>query len=83
MAFEDKEAEFGLLLTRMQEQPEDLIELYQQLRLKLNELRAYGMPLPDDLVQFEKDLEVELAAQADDAQRRARMHKVTSERSRR
>jgi hypothetical protein len=83
VAFEDKEAEFGLLLTRMQEQPEDRQELYQQLRFKLNELKAYGMPLPDDLVQFEKDLEAELAVEADDAHRRVRMDKVVSERARR
>jgi hypothetical protein len=82
VAFEDKEAEFGLLLTRMQEEPEDRQELYQQLRFRLNELKAYGMPLPDDLVQFEQDLEAELAAPAD-AHRRARMYKVMSDRARR
>jgi hypothetical protein len=83
VAFEDKEAEFGLLLTRMQEEPVDPQELYQQLRFKLNELKAYGMPLPDDLVQFEKDLEAELAVAAHDAHRRTRMDKVVSERARR
>ena len=46
MAFEDKEAELGLLLTRMQHEPDDVHELYQQIRLKLNEMKAYGMPLP-------------------------------------
>jgi len=40
MTFEEIEAELGLLLTRMQEQPEDRHELYQQVRLKLNELKA-------------------------------------------
>ena len=29
MAFEDKEAELGLLLTRMQNEPDDLHELYR------------------------------------------------------
>jgi hypothetical protein len=29
---------------------------------KLNELRAYGMPLPADLVAMEKALEAEFAA---------------------
>ncbi len=62
MAFEDKEAELGLLFTRMQEQPEDRHELYEQIRQKLNELKAYGMPLPQDLVEFERDLEAEFAA---------------------
>ena len=83
MAFEDKEAELGLLFTRIQDEPQDPQEFYQQLRQKLNELKAYGMPLPEDLVQFEKDLEAELVAQADDAHRRTRIHKVMAERARR
>ena len=49
MSFEDKEAELGLLLTRMQNEPEDRHELYLQIRQRLNELKAYGMPLPDTL----------------------------------
>ena len=80
MAFEDKEAELGLLLTQMQDEPDDLHELYQQIRLKLNELKAYGMPLPQDLVQFEHDLEAEFAAEKEDAERRARMDKVIEDR---
>ena len=63
MAFEDKEAELGLLLTQMQNEPDDLHELYEQIRQKLNEMKAYGMPLPADLVQFEHDLEAEFAAE--------------------
>ena len=76
MAFEDKEAELGLLLTQMQNEPEDWHELYEQIRLKLNEMKAYGMPLPPDLVQFEHDLEAEFAAEKEDAERRTRMDKV-------
>jgi hypothetical protein len=83
MRFEEVEAELGLLLTRMQEQPEDRHELYQQVRLKLNELKAYGMPLPADLVQFEQDLEAEFAAENADHNRRMRLDKVISERARR
>jgi hypothetical protein len=41
MAFEDKEAELGLLLTRMQNQPQDEHELYELVRQKLNEMKAY------------------------------------------
>jgi hypothetical protein len=62
MAFEDLVAELGLLFTRMQNQPEDRHEFYLQIRQKLNELSAYGMPLPDDLVRMEKELEAEFAA---------------------
>ena len=81
MAFEDKEAELGLLLTQMHNEPVDLHELYQEIRFKLNEMKAFGMPLPADLVQFEHDLEAEFAAEEDDAERRARMDAVIAERA--
>lgn len=61
MAFEEIKAEIGLLLARMQNKPEDARELYLQLTEKLNELKAYGMPLPEDL----KELEAALAADLD------------------
>jgi hypothetical protein len=57
MAFEHLQSELGLLMTRMQNEPEDRHELYLVIRQKLNEIKAYGMPLPDDLVQFERRLE--------------------------
>ena len=63
MSFEDKEAELGLLLTRMQNEPEDYHELYLQIRQKLNELKAYGMPLPDTLVNLERQLEAKFEAE--------------------
>jgi len=81
MAFEDKEAELGLLLTKMQDEPVDLHELYQLLRQKLNELKAFGMPLPADLVQFEHDLEAEFAADKEDSERRARLDEVVRQRA--
>jgi hypothetical protein len=81
MAFEDKEAELGLLLTEMQDEPQDWRELYEQIRLKLNELKAYGMPLPADLVQFEHDLEAEFAEEQEDAERRTRIDKVIEDRA--
>ena len=81
MAFEDKEAELGLLLTSMQDEPEDRHELYQLIRQKLNELKAFGMPLPADLVQFERDLEAEFAAEMQDSERQARLDSVISQRA--
>ena len=72
MSFENREAELGVLFTRMQNEPEDWGELYQQVRLKLNELRAYGMPLPQNLVEFERDPEAEFAAEKVDAERAKR-----------
>jgi hypothetical protein len=62
MAFENIQAELGLLLTRMQNEPADRHELYLQVMQKLNELKAYGMPLPADLVQLERRLEAEFQA---------------------
>jgi len=82
MSFEHKETELGLL-TRLQDEPKDWRELYEELRLKLNELKAYGMPLPDDLVEFEHDLEAEFAAERQDEKRRARMDRVIAERAKR
>ena len=63
MAFEDVKAELGILLTRMQNEPQDKHELYLQLMEKLTELRAFGMPLPQDLVALEKALEAEFTAE--------------------
>lgn len=62
MAFEDIQAELGLLLTRMQNEPADRHELYLLIVQKLNELKAYGMPLPAELVQLERRLEAEFEA---------------------
>jgi len=59
MAFEDVKAEISLLLARMQNGPEDAHELYLQLLEKLNELRAYGMPIPEDLLNLEAALSSE------------------------
>ncbi|HEX2337858.1 MAG TPA: hypothetical protein VHI72_15420 [Hyphomicrobiaceae bacterium] len=63
MAFEDLQSELGLLITRMQNEPADRHELYMVIHQKLNEMKAYGMPLPADLVAFEGKLEAEFARQ--------------------
>ncbi|HML44218.1 MAG: hypothetical protein JNN24_18230 [Hyphomicrobium zavarzinii] len=57
MAFEDVKAEIGLLLTQMQNEPEDSHELYLQLKERLNELKAYGLPIPEDLKDLAASLE--------------------------
>jgi predicted nucleic acid-binding Zn-ribbon protein len=56
MAFEQLQAEISLLLNQINEQPEDLHELYEMLHQKLNEMRATGQPLPQDLVELERKL---------------------------
>jgi len=65
MAFEDVQAELGLLLTQMQNEkrPEDRHEAYLVILRKLNELKAYGMPLPQDLLDLEAALEAEFEAE--------------------
>jgi hypothetical protein len=67
MAFEDVKAEIGLLLTKMQNEPEDRHELYLQLMERLNELKAYGMPVPQDLQDLEAALAAEFTEEAGDA----------------
>lgn len=62
MAFENLKAEIGLLLAELRDAPEDRHELYLRIMQKLNELKAYGMPLPSDLVELERHLEAEFAA---------------------
>lgn len=61
MDLDDIKAELGILMTRMQNEPSDRHELYLMVMEKLNEMRAYGMPLPEDLVQLEAALEAEFA----------------------
>jgi hypothetical protein len=67
MAFESTRAEIGMLLGALQTAPEDKHELYLQIMQKLNELKAYGMPLPADLVELERRLEREFDAERSEA----------------
>ena len=57
MAFEDIKAEIAILFEKMVNQPEDRHELAGRIHEMLGELRASGMPLPDDLVELEKRLQ--------------------------
>ena len=59
MSFDELKAEVSLLVTEMQNEPSDRHELYLKLMRKLNELRAFGMPLPEDLTRFEAALKAE------------------------
>ncbi len=61
MAFERLKTEIGILLTEMQNEPEDANELALQVHAKLQELKAFGLPLPANLV----DLDEALQAQAE------------------
>ena len=63
MDLSELEAELNLLLTQMENLPEDRHEFYMMLREKLSEMRAFGMPLPDDLLRLEAELEKEFASE--------------------
>lgn len=64
MAFERLEAEIGLLLSKLIDHPADAAEAALLLREKLNEMKAYGLPLPQDLVELEQALEIEAELEA-------------------
>ncbi|MBZ9661933.1 hypothetical protein FJW07_27285 [Mesorhizobium sp. B3-1-9] len=63
MALESLKAQISLLLEEMVNQPEDEHEIQEQLREKLREMRAMGLPLPADLVELEKRLDDDLDAE--------------------
>jgi hypothetical protein len=63
MALEAIKAQIDLLLQEMINQPEDEREIQEQLREKLREMRAMGLPLPADLVELEKRLDDDLDAE--------------------
>ncbi len=59
MALEALKAEIRLLFSTLGNQPEDRYELYLQLKEKLNQCRAFGMPLPADFAALEAELDKE------------------------
>jgi predicted nucleic acid-binding Zn-ribbon protein len=54
MALEELQTQISLLVSQINNQPEDIHELYELLHQKLNELRLTGQPLPKDLIELEK-----------------------------
>lgn len=57
MAFERLKTEIGILLTEMQNEPADARELAMQVHAKLQELKAFGLALPKDLVDLDEALQ--------------------------
>ena len=57
MAFEDIKAQIALLLDETQDHPGDLHVVYQKVMQEINEMKAFGMPLPEDLVELERELD--------------------------
>ncbi len=60
MPFESLKVRIRMLLEEATHQPEDLHELQETIREELAELRASGLPLPQDLVDLELELEKRL-----------------------
>ncbi|MGB8275169.1 MAG: hypothetical protein WCF16_07885 [Alphaproteobacteria bacterium] len=58
---QELEAALSLLIEDLEGDMGDVGDLYGRLTQVLNGLRAFGMPLPDDLVRLEKELAQELA----------------------
>ncbi len=56
MAFENLKAEIATLFQQVNNQPEDVHQLVEEIREKLSTLRAEGMPIPEDLLELEKQL---------------------------
>ncbi|MDX1485031.1 MAG: hypothetical protein R3229_11160 [Alphaproteobacteria bacterium] len=50
-------AAINLLAQRLEHEPDDLHEVHFKVKELLDEMRATGMPLPEDLVEFERELE--------------------------
>lgn len=59
MAFENLQIQITMLLDEMVNKPEDKHQLAEQIHEILGELKATGMPLPQDLVEIEAKLEAE------------------------
>ncbi|HLO23203.1 MAG TPA: hypothetical protein VK193_07265 [Methyloceanibacter sp.] len=70
MAFDDLEAELALLINQMDNPPENPHDLYLRIMELLNEYKGLGLPLPDDLVRVEKELDAYFKEQAAPAKKR-------------
>lgn len=57
----------SLLIDEMEGEQGDRHEIWLRLQAILQQIRATGMPLPDDLVRMEQELEEEFGRDAGDA----------------
>ena len=63
MDTKDLEAEVSLLLDEMEGDQGDRHEIYLRVRQLISNLKAVGMPPPDDLVRLAADLEASFKAE--------------------
>ncbi|MFZ2098998.1 MAG: hypothetical protein WAU86_00365 [Oricola sp.] len=61
MAFEGLITRLNMMFNDMENQPEDDYELLEQIHQELNQMKATGQPLPEDLVELEERLNAEFA----------------------
>jgi hypothetical protein len=59
MALDELKAQIALLLTSLEDNPEDIHELHEVIRQKLAQINAMGLPMPQDLVDLQKRLEAD------------------------
>ena len=57
MDFDDLKTAIMMMASEMENKPEDAHEMHLKLREMLDQIRATGMPLPEDLVELERKLE--------------------------
>lgn len=69
MAFEELRVQIAMLMDEYRGDPQDPHVIQEQLREKLAELQALGLPLPEDLVELEQALEEELEEAATETPR--------------
>lgn len=81
MNFNQLEAEIAVLLNGMNDQPGDLHEFWHQLQIKLNQMTATGMPLPEDLAALKQMLETDFGEARRRAAATAARYRVTADRA--
>lgn len=64
---QELEAALSLLLDQMEGEWGDRHEVFLRIGQTLDQMRAMGMPLPDDLVRMEEELAAEFASDAKDS----------------
>ncbi|SMX42985.1 hypothetical protein [Actibacterium lipolyticum] len=57
MAFEELKAGIALVLEEIEKRPEDRHVLQEELRAKISEMKALGLPVPEDIQRLELQLE--------------------------
>ncbi len=62
MALDDLEAEISYLMNAMEGDQGDLHEIKFRLEQAISSLRAEGLPVPEDLLNVDKDLDRLLSA---------------------